>query len=229
MTDDGFDEYAEDYDAALARGVSLSGDSKLFFARRRIEWTADIVRQADAAPRRILDFGCGTGTSCPLLLDILDAESVVGLDTSAKSIAAARAAHPHSQLEFQLVGARRLEAEIDLAFCNGVFHHIVPSERPSALECIRSALRPEGLFVMWENNPWNPGTRIVMRRIPFDRDAITLSASEARRLVSAAGFEVIRTDFLFVFPRFLRSLRWTEPHLSRLPIGAQYGVSCRKT
>ena len=89
-------------------------------------------------------------------------------------------------------------------------------------------LRPGGLFALWENNPWNPGTRYVMSRIPFDRDAVPLAPPEARRLVRACGFEVLRTDFLFLFPRALRLMRPLEARLSRLPLGAQYQVLCRR-
>lgn len=67
-----------------------------------------------------------------------------------------------------------------------------------------------------------------MSRIPFDRDAITLAAPEARRLLRAAGFDILRTDFLFIFPRMLRWSRGIEPLISRLPLGAQYQVLCRK-
>ena len=67
-----------------------------------------------------------------------------------------------------------------------------------------------------------------MSRIPFDSDAITLSALEAQRLLKDTGFEILRTDFLFIFPRAFRFLRVLEPYLVRLPFGAQYQVLCRK-
>jgi SAM-dependent methyltransferase len=119
-------------------------------------------------------------------------------------------------------------AAIDLAFSNGVFHHIRPADRPSTIDYIYRALRPGGIFALWENNPWNPGTRYVMSRIPFDRDTTPLSASETRGLLRAGGFEILRTDYLFVFPRFCSWFRALEPRLSGLPLGAQYQVLCRK-
>jgi hypothetical protein len=67
-----------------------------------------------------------------------------------------------------------------------------------------------------------------MSRIPFDRDAITLSAPAARRLLTDGGFEVVHVRFLFIFPKLLRALRRLEPPLSALPLGAQYQVLCRK-
>jgi hypothetical protein len=66
-----------------------------------------------------------------------------------------------------------------------------------------------------------------MSRVEFDREAVTLSAPGARRLLTENGFEVIRTDFLFVFPRALAALRRLEPALAALPIGGQYLVLAR--
>jgi SAM-dependent methyltransferase len=123
----------------------------------------------------------------------------------------------------------QLPAEyIDLAFCNGVFHHIPVIDRLTAMKRVYSSLRPSGLFAFWENNPWNLATRYVMGRIPFDRDAVTLSPPAARRLLREGGFEVMRTDFLFFFPRHLSWLRSLEPRLTCLPLGAQYQILCRK-
>jgi hypothetical protein len=87
---------------------------------------------------------------------------------------------------------------------------------------------PGGVFALWENNPWNPGTRYIMSRVPFDKDAITMTPPETRRLLRATGFEIVRTDFLFVFPHLLRVLRPLERLLARLPLGGQYLVLARK-
>ncbi len=83
------------------------------------------------------------------------------------------------------------------------------------------------MFAFWENNPWNPGTRYIMSRVSFDANAITITPPEARRLLRAAGFAIVRTDTLFWFPRALRMLRPLEPLLSALPLGGQYLVLCR--
>jgi SAM-dependent methyltransferase len=117
---------------------------------------------------------------------------------------------------------------VDLAYCNGVFHHIPLEHREAAVCFVYRSLRPGGLFAFWENNPWNPGARYVMAHCAFDRDAIPLNPVEARRLLRSEGFTVLRTDFLFVFPRVLRALRPVEQLICRLPIGAQYQVLCGK-
>jgi SAM-dependent methyltransferase len=221
-----FDEFAgTGYDEALHRGVSISGENKDYFARGRIDWLRRCL--PDARPAKVLDYGCGTGGTVPMLRDVFGADTVVGVDTSAAAIATARREAPQGTRFFRMAefdGA----GDFDLAYCNGVFHHVPPAERLAAVRSVHAALRPGGCFSFWENNPWNPGTRIVMSRIPFDRDAITLSALEARRLLKDGGFQVEALHFLFIFPNMLRALRPLEAPLSRLPLGAQYQVLCRK-
>jgi SAM-dependent methyltransferase len=223
-----FDLYSEDYDAALAQGISISGEDKNFFAEGRVTWLSGCVKQLQQTPKSVLDFGCGTGSATPYLLDLLKADSVKGVDVSARSLETARQLWHARSAEFISMDSYVPDEQIDLAFCNGVFHHIARPARPAALDFVYRSLKPGGLFALWENNPWNPGTRYVMRRCPFDRDAITLSPPETRKLLRAAGFKIISTDFLFIFPKALKWFRPLEPLVSRLPVGTQYQVLCRK-
>ena len=223
-----FGQYAAHYDAALAKGLSVSGEDKDYFARGRMVWLARCMRELGERVDTVMDFGCGTGSATSYVLDLIDPKQTLGIDVSPESVELARRDHGSERTRFALFDEYRPNAEIDLVFCNGVFHHIPLSERATALSYVYRSLRPGGLFALWENNPWNPGTRLVMSRIPFDRDAITLSAPAARRMLSSSGFSVVRTDFLFIFPRMLRGLRGLEPLMSRLPVGAQYQVLCRK-
>jgi len=219
-----FDEYADDYDASLQKGLAVSGEGKDYFAEGRVRWLARRLQGLGFRADSVLDYGCGTGSATPYLFDLLRARSVLGLDVSRRSVEVARQEHGSSRTDFRLCEEFRPRGEIDLAFSNGVFHHVPPAGRGEVVRQIVEALRPGGIFALWENNPYNPGTRYVMSRIPFDRDAILLWPNQARRLLRAAGLRVLRTDFLFVFPRFLKGLRFTEPVLSRFPLGAQYQI-----
>ena len=223
-----FDAYAEAYDAALARGISVSGEDKAFFASGRVRWLARRLAALGKVPATVLDFGCGTGTAAPFLTTQFPGAEVLGVDISGASLEHARKLHGSQRVRFQLATEYRPAGEIDLAFCNGVFHHIPVLERAGAVTLVRRALRPGGLFAFWENNPSNPGTRYVMSRIPFDRDAIMLSPSAARQLLREEGFEILWTDSCFYFPSWLHWLRWLEPALVALPLGAQYLVLGRK-
>ena len=225
---DTFDAYARDYEAALNQGIGLTGEGKDYFARGRVLFLRRRLRAMDQSPRRILDYGCGTGSATPYFHEILSPQNLTGVDLSAESIEVARQTFGSSGATFSTLDGYAPDGSFDLAFCNGVFHHIPLDQRLDAARYVHRALRPGGLFAFWENNPWNPGTQIVMSRIPFDRDAIKLSPPTARRLLKAAGFEILRTDFHFFFPKFLGWFRPLEPALCALPLGGQYQVLCRK-
>lgn len=223
-----FDEYAAEYDVALARGLAISGEHKDYFARRRIEWLANCLKHFNERPRKIMDFGCGIGSTTSFLRNFLGYESLIGVDTSFQSLSVARLKYGSEDTQFEAFNDYRPVEDRDLVFCNGVFHHIPVAERAAGLDYVYRSLRPSGLFCVWENNPWNPGTRYVMSRIPFDRDAIPVAPHQMARLLEASGFQVLSRDFLFIFPRALRWFRWIEPHVNRLPLGAQYQYLCRK-
>lgn len=223
-----FDRYAADYDAALAQGISVSGEDKDFFARGRVAWLARCLRKISVQPKSVLDFGCGTGQSAPHLLNILGAEKVLGVDVSEGLLGVAQREHGSPRAKFLVLKNHQPAADFDLAFCNGVFHHIPLAERAAAINHVFRSLKPGGIFALWENNPWNPGTQYVMSRIPFDRDAIKLSPPVTRRLLRDGGFEILRTDSAFYFPRALGFLRGLEPLLAKIPLGAQYQVLARK-
>lgn len=226
-----FDEFANNYESALQKGLDVSGESSEYFATGRVKWVRRRLEKLlghKPVLKSVLDFGCGTGNSVAFLLSELQAEHVTGIDTSEQSLVQARARYPSNTTTFVTSAHHTPDEEFDLAFCNGVFHHIPVELRSGIVEDIYRSIKPGGWFAFWENNPWNPGTRLVMSRIPFDRDAITLSIPEAKRLLKGAGFEVAKVDTCFYFPSLLRALRPLETCLAWLPLGAQYLVLVRK-
>jgi SAM-dependent methyltransferase len=223
-----FDQYAEAYEQALSNAIAPSGETREYFAEGRVAWLARCLREAKETPRTLLDFGCGDGATTPLLLTALGSESAVGIDVSAKSLEIARTHYATAKIKYESIDEFRAPGQADLAYCNGVFHHIPPAQRAEALALVSGALRMGGLFSFWENNPWSPAARYVMSRCAFDRDAILLKPAEARSLLRNGGFEILRTDFRFIFPRTLRALRKIEDVVYRLPLGTQYQVLCRK-
>jgi len=223
-----FDSFAKDYDAALAKGISISGEDKDYFAKERVLHLARRLQKYGVSPLKILDFGCGTGSAIPYFLQIFPKAFIVGVEVSEKSIEIAKSKHKSDRVNFALHDESWADGSFDLVFCNGVFHHIPHVSRHAALGNILAALEHSGLFAFWENNPWNPGTRIVMSRIPFDRDAETISPLAAKRLVSQAGFYILETTSIFYFPRFLSLFRQFERFFVKVPLGAQYLILCRK-
>jgi SAM-dependent methyltransferase len=222
-----FDAFAENYDSELNRGLRLSGESKEYFAESRMLRLRARLAELGLEPGTALDFGCGTGSATPFFFGILGIQRLLGTDPSESSLAEARRQWGEFPATY-CVSTAGWEGSCDLAFCNGVFHHIPVAERDAAFAAVRGTLKPWGVFAFWENNPWNPLTRLAMRRVPFDADAILVWPHEAKRRLRENGFEVLRTDYAFFFPKFLSAFRFLEPWLRWLPLGGQYLVLCRK-
>jgi hypothetical protein len=107
-------------------------------------------------------------------------------------------------------------------------HHIKPEQRAEALQRIFDSLRPARYFALCENNPLNLGTRFIMAKCPFDRDAMPILPSQATKMVKTTGFRIETVLSRFFFPRILAFLRPLEPWLSPTLLGGQYLVLARK-
>ena len=223
-----FDEFAGNYDAALNEGLKFTGEGRDYFAAGRVEWLIKRLKPAGVSISACLDFGCGTGGGCGPLADGLKLSSYLGYDPSSASITEARSLLGRDRFTFEHEDRAIPAAVFDLVFTNGVFHHIPPADRLSCVKLAWRALRPGGWFAFWENNRWNPIVHFLMSRVPFDKDAQMLFPHQARHLLRAGGFEIVLTDYLFVFPAMLQALRPLEPALCKMPLGGQYMVLARK-
>ncbi len=221
-----FDSYAEDYEAQLMQGLAPGGESKAFFAEGRVHaLRAWWERTGRAEPRRIVDYGCGIGDTGALFASAFPESRILGVDPSERCVERARREFASERVTFApLLDFALADEPADLIYLNGVAHHVPPADRTRLFRGLAQGVGPGGVVALFENNPWNPGTRLVMSRIPFDRDAILVRPAQARRLLRAAGLEPCFTGFYFYFPRWLRTLRPLERWLVRVPLGAQYGV-----
>lgn len=219
-----FDD-AAGYDDMLQRGLALSGESKIHFIRGRVDHLRR--RRPELAPGRILDFGCGVGDAAAVLAEAFPSSSVVGVDVADAAVQQASSTVGSDRVAFGTVDLLEGIEPFDLCYVNGAFHHIAVEQRLAVMRAIHGAIRPGGLLAVFENNPWSVPARMVMRRIPFDADAVMLRAGEVATLARDAGFsEVLPPRYLFVFPKALRRLRVLERGLEAVALGAQYGVLC---
>lgn len=225
-----FDYYSNNYHQTLNETLSLTGETTDYFANQRVSWMKNKINNyfPELAINNILDFGCGTGDTLPILGQHFGAKMLIGVDSSAESIKVAKDSHQSNKISFFESSSFNEFLSCDLVYCNGVFHHIPIEERDIALQYIHNTLTTNGIFAFWENNPINPGTRYLMRKCPFDNDAQPISALNGKRLLEKNGFRLISNSFCFIFPNSLRFLRFTERILSPLPIGAQYLLLAQK-
>lgn len=226
--DPDFDRHATSYDQDLQRGLDLTGEGKEFYAAGRVQWLRKRLADLKVQPHACLDFGCGTGSSATFLRDVLHVGSYMGFDPSVQSVACARVSVTWDEAQFVSREEDVGNEQFDLAFSNGVFHHIDPDMRAEACRVVWRALKPGGWFAFWENNRWNPAVHWVMSRVAFDQDAKMLFPFQAKSLLRTCGFRIVLTDSCFVFPSIVRWLRFLEPALCKVPVGGQYLVLARK-
>jgi SAM-dependent methyltransferase len=231
-----FDQVARDYEKIHNRSLPPGVHSADFISQRAanvIRWISDGYADKEFF---YLDFGCGNGRMLKTLLESDAVKQLVeqgrlrlfGFDTSAESINEAKS----------LMGDDRVRLVSDLQHLPGdvrfdfvischVFHHIPPVERAETVAGLASRMKPSSRLVIWEHNPFNPITRLLVKACPFDDDARLLTLHTTKTLFGKNSFRYLEHAYVNVFPpRWLRldAVSAIEVKLSRLPIGAQYWV-----
>lgn len=224
MSQPEFDQYAKQYDQILRDSIPEGLNEDGYFAEYKVALME--ARLGENKPKRILDFGCGAGRSLSHLERYFPKAELWGYDVSPASLEIASKRVPRAKLRSDWNAIS--EIRFDVIIAANVFHHIQPSQRQLALSQCRDALSPEGQMFLFEHNPYNPATRWIFERCPFDADAEMLDLKTALTLTSEAGFQSEQHGYTLFFPRPLAFLRGLEPWLSRLPLGAQYYVQMAK-
>jgi len=195
-----------------------------YFAEYKIALTASHLESKKV--ERILDFGCGAGRSLSYIRDYFASAELWGYDLSSKSLEVAAQRMPTAQL-FSDWNALP-SGHFDLIIAANVFHHIPLKKRVVALKKCYDALNQGGQLFLFEYNPYNPATRWIFEKCPFDVNAEMLSLKETIRLVQQTHFHIVQFGYTLFSPRPLAFLRKLESLLEWLPLGAQYYVQMAK-
>lgn len=225
-----FDAHAANYAAQHKKNISISGEEPAFFAEYKAAALAKFARDAAIRPRNILDFGTGIGNAIPFLQQYFPEAALIGTDVSQASLdMAATLLRPQDDL-VRIAGDIPLPtASNDVGFAACVFHHIPHDEHVHWLAELRRVTRPSGMLSVFEHNPLNPLTLHAVNTCPFDKNARLIQAWQLASRMRTAGWFDVRIRFHIFFPRALASLRRFEGWLQRVPIGAQYSVTGRKS
>ena len=225
-----FDRFADEYLAAHAENLTITGEDPEYFARYKIEEISRLYRSRSLpSPERILDFGCGIGNSVVHLKAAFPQARIVGLDVSARSLDIARGRFPEAAT-YQIYDGGEIplpEKSYDLIFSSCVFHHIEAAEHPSIFRQLRRLLAANGAMIIFEHNPLNPVSRYIVATCPFDENAVLIGGRDFARTQREAGFGSVEVAYTGFFPGALRGLRRLEPLLRAAPVGAQYYTLAR--
>jgi SAM-dependent methyltransferase len=217
-----FDSYRSNYREVVQSSIDFSGLPHSFFMRAKADLLRElIVRRLRPKKPAMLDVGCGVGSFHPLLRGMVSRLS--GIDVSSASIAQACA--DNRDVDYRAFDGRSFpygDAGFDLATAICVLHHVAPAAWDYFITEMRRVVRPGGLICVIEHNPLNPLTRLAVARCEFDRDAVLLGASKARKLMAATGLRDIGARYFLLLPWEGTRARRIERTLSNVPLGAQY-------
>jgi ubiquinone/menaquinone biosynthesis C-methylase UbiE len=223
-----FDERASTYQSEVQRSIAFANVDHADVIARKVQHLLALCSIMLGPPRqqRVLDVGCGIGLTDALLVG--QVRELHGIDISPESVERARASNPCVRYtSFDGRAFPLADASIDLAFAICVLHHVPLEQRATFAAEMRRVVRPGGVAVIFEHNPFNPVTRVAVSRCELDRDAILARQGETAQLLTRAGLRIERRSYIIFTP----STRWStriDRFLGWLPAGAQYYVAARR-
>lgn len=230
MSAPGFDAEWDSYESTVSDSIAFSGVSHQFFLQGKADCVLSFLKARGIAGAEcsVLDAGCGIGLMDQCFTGAFS--TLDGLDISRESVEEARRRNPWASYSSYDEGASfpYLDNRFDVIFISCVLHHIPVQQREAFMRECQRVLKPGGYLFIFEHNPLNPLTQLVVRRCEFDRDAVLLSLRISRALLRRARLAFCEHRFIFFFP-FKRSFfTFLEKGLRGLPLGAQYYVVGRK-
>jgi len=234
MTQNVFDQIARDYEKIHNQSLPPGVQSESFIIQRAAYATQWILSNIGNGEFSYLDFGCGNGRMLKCLLDSPDLKPLLdtgqlrlfGFDTSEDSLTEAR-----TLLSDNSVILAKSQQDFphgrcfDFVITCHVFHHIPPKERPKTAAALYQRMKSGSKLVIWEHNPLNPFTRLLVKTCPFDKDARLLTADATRNLFLKNSFRFLESAYINLLPpQWVKNDRLAaiEKKILSFPIGTQY-------
>ena len=222
-----FDRYREGYQGRVDDVVAFSGAEQQFFLQEKADHIARLARERLSEAPAVLDVGCGIGLVQRLLADL--SPRIFGVDVAPETLREAKAESPGGRfVRYDGAGLPFADGSFDLVFAVCVMHHVPPAHWSEFAAELARVARPGGLVAIFEHNPLNPLTRVVVNRCELDEHAVLLGPRRVRHLLEEAGLGDVDQRHILFFPWSGRLWRSVEASLGWLPLGAQYYVAATK-
>jgi ubiquinone/menaquinone biosynthesis C-methylase UbiE len=220
---DDFDRYRETYDQAVNKAIAFSGLTVDKFITAKANDLIALIRSNFESPKNIsvLDVGCGIGNYHPQLASAVG--SVTGIDVSQACIERARSRNP--SVDYDVYSGERLpyaDHSFSVAYCVCVVHHVPPGSWQTFVNELARIVKPGGMVVIYEHNPWHPLTRKAVSDCAFDQDAVLIAMPRMRDLLRNAGCLRVSTRSILTLPPGPIISELLDALFSRLPFGSQY-------
>lgn len=218
-----FNDYKNSYVKTIEDSLQFSGKEHDFFTQLKAGFLKNIIKKnlPEIRELRLLDIGCGHGLIHRHLKDVnLD---IVGVEVADEVLQLAKQSNP--DVSYFSHDGKTLPFEsqqFDVAITICVMHHVPPLEWLRFLQEMKRVIKPGGIAIIFEHNPYNPLTRYIVANNILDEDATLLSSLKLKKLMRDAGFANIKSRNILFTPFAHRVFRWLDKVLGRAPFGAQY-------
>ncbi|MFH1665264.1 MAG: class I SAM-dependent methyltransferase [Candidatus Omnitrophota bacterium] len=215
-----FDKFSSDYENILDKKAKIFGGSTEYFAGYKAKYVKDYLGAGFKG--RILDYGCGVGLVVRQLKKHFDKSDVeiTGYDISSGAVKAAARHIPDVMFTDDLTKVGR--KPFDAVIIANVLHHVDAEERVTFLKDVAGLVKKNGYIFIFEHNPYNPLTKLIVKLCVFDKEATLLKLRDVAELMRKADIDIFEKRYIVFFPQALGALRFLEPMLGRVAMGTQY-------
>lgn len=185
--------------------MTWNAEQYLRFGGHRLRPVLDLIAAIDlAAPRRIVDLGCGPGNATMMLRERWPGCELTGLDNDPAMLARARADYPDERwidCDIAVWAGRASADRYDLVFTNAALHW-VPDHGP-LFSALMNAVAPGGVFACQMPRNFAAPSHALLRETMKD-------ARWRDRLAEHAEWEPVAEPAAYY--------DWLRPHASALDI-----------
>ena len=171
-----------------------------------------------------LDVGCGQGELMRLARGCFRAS--LGCDPSAAMLAKCNGVEALLQEKNDCLPFPDESFDVVSLCC--VLHHVPGEERTELLREVFRVLRPIGIVVIFEHNPWNIVTRLIVSRCAVDVGVTLVNPRKLRHDLVLAGLSPVSSRYYLFLPPILPFASVIERTLEWLPLGGQYMMVARR-
>jgi len=228
-----FDNYKDNYIDDINFGLNYTGQSIDYYTKVKAQNLIEFIKNniIDVTKIKIMDVGCGHGLIHPFLSKHEDlCVEIHAVDMAASVIDYARKENP--TVSYKVHNGKDLPYKansFDLAYTICVMHHVPPQDWKEFLKEMKRVIKPGGLLVVFEHNPYNPLVKKFVNNCPIDANAVLLQARKVRGLLREIDMDNIRSKYILFTPFDNPFFHWLDQKLNWLPIGGQYFVAARKS
>ena len=172
----------------------------------------ELLKAIQVKPRRILDVGCGTGSTTLLLKQAYPEAEVVGIDLSPYMLAMAKDKAEKAGLEINWLHKRAertllSELSVDLITVSLVFHETPPYVSQAIIQEAFRLLVPGGQIIILDGNQQMLRQTQWLTEI-FEEPYIKVYSQEnLENWLDLAGFRAIKTDIFWMIHQITQGVK----------------------